>query len=170
MVIKWKYIAISVLIIAVSVFAFRWFYAVETEEDIIRRKMDEFVENIAKHKGAGIASNVLSSNKLADYFTNPCDIGIGISEISGVFGTEQIVNTAMRIRAMFKTISLKISDVTIIYNPKNERAVVEFSATFDGIFDNGENINGVRDLRCFLLKQDGQWKINIVNIRQVLEK
>lgn len=170
MVIRYKYIGIAAIILIFGAIAFWWFYEGETEEDQIRHLIAEIVENVNRRHDEGTSGNLLRSNRLPKYFTDPCEISIGISEVGGVYSEAQITNNAMRVRTMFKTIDSKINDLHIIYQPESEHAVVEFSAIFDGVLNNSESVHGVRDLRCDLVKQDGQWRISTINIRQVLEK
>ena len=170
MVVRYKYIGITAVILILGAMVFWWFYEGETEDDKIRRLLTEVVENVNRRHDEGTSGNLLRSNRLPKYFTDPCDVSIGVSEVGGVYSEAQITNNSMRARAMFKTISAQISDIHIIHRPDSERAIAEFSATLDGVFNNDETVHGVRDLRCELEKQDGQWKISTINIRQVLEK
>ena len=170
MVIRYKYMAIATIVIILGAVAAWWFFPRENDETQIRTLLNDITANISKKPTDGTSGNILKSNALPRYFVDPCEVSVGVSMISGTFSEHHIVNNSMRIRTMFKTISAQIDNISIYFDAEREFADVEFGAIFNGIANSGERVHGVRDLRCRVVKDDGKWKIQTVNIRQVLEK
>lgn len=165
-----KMILLLAVLIGGGLAVWYFFFNRESDEAQIRRVLSEIVENITKRGGDGTTSNLINSKALPKYFTSPCQVSLGGYIDSGFFTSESITNNAMRLRTMFKSITPAIKDLYLEIEPGGEAAVADFAASVRGVLNNGEHVDGVRDLRCKFVKVDGEWKVNNVNIREVLEK
>ncbi len=171
--VKKQIIKLVILLILLGIAGFSAWYVLfnrETDEAHIRRVLNEIVENITKRDGDGTTRNLINSKALPNFFTSPCNVSLGDYIDSGYFTSESITNNSMRVRTMFRSITPSIKDLYIEVAPSGESAIADFAASVRGVLSNGEHVDGVRDLRCKMVKIEGEWKVNNVNIREVLEK
>ncbi len=170
MVRKIRIAVLLLIMIAAAVGAWYFFANSESDEAHLRRVLSEIVENITKRNGDGTTSNLINSKALPRYFTSPCHVSLGGYIESGYFTSESITNNSMRVRSMFRVLSPAIKDLYLEIAPDGKTATADFVASVRGTLNNGEDVEGIRDLRCKMVKEDGSWKVNAVNIREVLEK
>ncbi len=170
MVRKIRIVILLLIMIAAAIGAWYFFADTESDEAHLRRVLSEIVLNITKRDGDGTTSNLIHSKALPGYFTSPCHVSLGGYVDSGDFTSESITNNSMRIRSMFRSLSPAIKDLYLEIAPDGKTATADFAASIRGVLNNGEEAEGIRDLRCKMVKQDGKWKVGAVNIREVLEK
>lgn len=166
---KLRVFLLIVLTAAIAYLAWYFFRPVD-DETSIRNVLNEVVSSITKLPADGTTNNFSKSRMLANYFTERCHLSIGAYIESGYFTPESITNNSMRLRTMFRYIQPSISNIIITIDPDGEKATADFSASVKAALNNGEQIKGEADLICKLIKSDGDWLINSVDIRDVLEK
>ena len=140
-----------------------------SDKEQIENNLLDFARLSSRTSADTTSSNLLKSRQLENYIAPECTVSVRVGMVSGTYTPGNVNTMAMRCKTLFKTAKLTFSDILVnVSSPTTAEA--EFNVTFQGVYKQGSEAEGVRELRCTAKKIDGKWRFDSFAIRQILEK
>lgn len=163
-----KQIVISIIVIAVAVAA--WFYFFPSEKKIVLKQMDKMIESINKADDEGNIAAAAKNLAFGALLNDKEEINITIDEFpyNGSHSASELASLAAqgRLYCVSIDIAIKGADVEI----KDNVATVNFTAAFTVITKFGGKYEEIRPFITTLKKIDKKWKFTTFRDNQVLKK
>ena len=157
----------ALLIVAIGITALVYFS--QSDEKSVRRQFDLLSESVSKGSNENMVAMAQKMQRLGTLFDETCRLELAVESLSGNYTRDEIRSYAARARSRFLTVSLRFSDLTVIF-PEAETAKVNLTARLTGRTSAGEYVNDPRELECLLKKIDKQWLFSHVEVIEVLRK
>lgn len=135
----------------------------------IRNVLISLEENASRSSGEKLPAGIIKNQALGNLFAPSSSLQFRTEMFSGEYTPSELTANAARLRLMFSSLKIGVSDIQIDLLAPTE-AVAYFTGTLKGRLKTGAFVDEVRDLSCKFVELDGEWKIKSMMIREVLEK
>jgi len=166
-VVKLKHILIALIAVGLCLFAV--LYLSPSEEKKVRKQFDLLSEYVSKDSNENAIAMANKMQKLGSLFGDSCELKIAVELLSGTYTREEIASYAARARARFSKVSLGFHDLEVTF-PENGVAKVTLTARLTGQTRAGEQMRETRELECLLEKKEKKWRLNRIEVIEVLRK
>jgi len=124
----------------------------------VRRAHAELASVLGKTGEDGDATALLEAHALQELFAEACEVSGDAGRLTGVYSPEEIASTALRTQALFHSIELTFSELSISF-PDPDRAVAQFSAVLTAIgkTERPGTLNENRAVVSRMQRVDGRW-------------
>lgn len=161
-----KNLAVAGILVAVG--AFILFLVTHSEEDNIRNQFKRLCEIGTRKSGENpliLASRV---SQIKELFDRQCHIDFPSHSISKKFSHQELVSLALNVLYWYDTLESSFYDLSI--HISNSIAQVVLTAKLTGKLRSGENVKDIQEVKCILLKIDGEWLFSEIYEVDVLER
>ena len=110
-----------------------------------------------------------STTNIKKLFSEKCNVQAPAYSVSRNYKPQDMSNIALMILSQYFELSLRFYDIEINI-PERKFAHVVLTAKLDGKLTTGEYVNEIHELECVLIKIEGDWLFNKIEIVDVLEK
>ena len=159
-------IAGTVLLLAAG--AVVWHFLQEIREEARAWKtVTTLAEDVSKSASENPATTLLKLKSSADAFDYPVQISAG-SRFSVGYDRETLRSSLARYRALFKLLTVSLSDQTVKIS--GDRARIEFAVqyTFEDKIS-AQKRSDVCDVTAEMIKRNNEWKIKSLQFSKVLQ-
>ncbi len=164
---KWQ-IALFAAILILGGISF-WYLQTDSPEAQVRRTLKNLCTIATKTPGESAVLAGLKVSRVSALFAPVCRLEFGHDLFTGDYTDAELSANLARFRARFTVVKVSIRDLEVTIETP-DRAVATFTGFLDGDLKSGEIISEVRDLSCSLTRDKEGWKIDRINIREILEK
>ena len=164
---KLRYLLIFLVVVGLGFLATRYFF--QSEEKRVRKQFDLLSEYVSKEPDENAIAMANKMQKLGSLFGDSCELKIAVELLSGTYTREEIASYAARARARFSKVSLGFHDLEVTF-PENGVAKVTLTARLTGQTRAGEQMRETRELECLLEKKEKKWRLNRIEVIEVLRK
>ena len=149
--------------------AFWAFRLSRSEEHKVKQVINQLVDLGKRPENPGPAELAIKITAIDNIFAEQVILDFGRRWNSGVFSNRSIEPLLVQYRKAFIHAELKMDDLTINI-PDQETANALFSCRLTGKLHRGDYIEEVRDVECRLKKIEGSWRIDKLEVNEVLER
>ncbi len=147
-----------------------WYlFLFENEETKVKKRFDYISEHIEKISGENPIVAAANVNRLKDDISETLLIIAPAYSISRKITIKDLSSYTLARRFHFKDISLKFYDFVIDFPDKNT-VTVNVTARMAGQLKSGEYVEDIHELNCRLQKKEDVWKLNELEVVEVLMK
>jgi hypothetical protein len=122
-----------------------------------------------KEPGEGELAAAQTAREAKEFFANPCTWTAEAFELSGRISTDEIAQYMFAARSRFDSLSVKFYDAVIDFK-EDGSALVTATVRVKGSQRDGDPINETHEIRCTMIKEDGNWLLKKVTVVEVLKK
>ncbi len=145
-------------------------FALQSEEAKVKAVLEELIRLGERPENPGAAELAVKIASIDDIFADRVVIEFGRrGRISGTYSPRSIEPLLVQYRKVFARAELAMDDFTVTVSPEDTANAV-FSCRLTGKLHRGDYIEEVRDVDCRLKKADGVWRIEKLDINEVLER
>ena len=145
-------------------------FSLRSEEAKVKRIVAELVKLGERPASPGAAELAVKIASIDDIFADQVEISFGRRfGLSGVYTPRSIEPLLVQYRKVFIHAAMAADDLTVTIESEDTANAV-FSCRLTGKLHRGDYIEEVRDVECRLKKLAGVWKIDRLNINEVLER
>ncbi len=145
------------------------FFLFQTEEGRIKKQFKRLSEIMSKSSGESQLALAAKTSKLEELFDTHCNINFPAHAISKKFSQRDIISSALHVLIQYGELSCRFQDFNIQI-PAADTAEAILTATLTGKMSSGEKVRDFHELRCGLVKIEGEWRFSAIEIVDVLEK
>lgn len=146
-----------------------WYLCRDSEELKITRTLRALCTLASKPEKESAALGAVKISKTDDVFAPSCRFEFKHEMFSGSYTPREITGQLTRYRAFVRWSEASMRDLQIL-EITPERATAVFTGFLEGATTDGKGISEVRDLFCELVKVEGEWRIDELTVREILEK
>lgn len=165
--VKAKHIIIALVILAGGIIAFFVFF--QSEEAKVRRQFERVAEKIEKTPEESVIVSATKANRVSEAFAETCTVHAPAYSFSKDVSSDELSTHILSMRSQYSIISVKLYDFVIDF-PEKASARVRLTASVEGKLTTGESTKDLHELKCRLRKIEDTWRIEEVEIVQVLKK
>lgn len=144
------------------------FFHMRSDRIQIKRRFDQLSELAGRSSGENMIVMAAQTEKLSNLFAAEAVLAVPVHNLEGTYSRREIVQSALRIKSQSESIRLDFYDLEIV-QIIGEKALCRVTARVQATVD-GEQINEVRELDCFLLKEDSRWVFSEFRISEILQR
>ena len=165
--VKAKHIIIAGVVLAVGIIAFFVFF--QSEETKVKRQFKRIAKKIEKTPEESIVIAATKANRISEAFTKICTVHAPAYSFSRDIPSDELSTLILSMRSQYSEISVKLYDFVIDF-PEKGNALARLTASMEGKLTTGESTADLHELKCKLRKIDDIWRLNEVEMVQVLKK
>ena len=145
-------------------------FSLQSEETKVKQVLEKLILLGERPENPGAAELAVKLGSIDDIFADQVVIEFGRrSRISGTYTQRSIEPLLVQYRKVFSRAHLDMDDLTVTISPEDTANAV-FSCRLSGKLQGQDYIEEVRDIDCRLKKTDGVWRIEKLDINEVLER
>lgn len=165
--VKYKYILYAVVSIAILTAIYFIFFYVNDEAEI-RSRLDTLVQYCNKTEDESASRKIIKNQILQNFFTDSCNFSVGHGGLKGAYTNVRAAGEILRLSAFFKTINIKLSDITVKIN--SDTATASGNVDFTAELKESKTVNEVREIIFTLKKIEKKWLISKIEINEIFSK
>ena len=154
---------------AVCICAFVAVFFLKSEEHKVKLVLDKLIYLGERPENPGAAELAVKLGSIDDIFAEQVSLDFGRRFLSGIYSSRSIEPLLVQYRKAFVRADLKMDDLTVTISPEDTANAI-FSCRLTGKLHRGDQIEEVRDVECRLKKTEGKWRIEKLEINEVLER
>jgi hypothetical protein len=166
-VVKAKHIIIAGVILVGGIIAFLAFF--QSEEAKVKKQFKRVAKKVEKTPEESIVVSATKANRIGEAFTGICKVQAPAYSFSRDVSSDELSTHILSMRSQYSEISVKLYDFVIDF-PEKGIAQAVFTASMEGKLTTGESTADLHELKCKLRKIEGTWRIEEVEIVEVLKK
>ena len=165
--VKTKHIIIAGVFLAGGIIAFFVFF--QSEEAKVKKQFERVAKQIEKSSEESIVVSATKANRIGEAFTEICTVHAPAYSFSRDIPSDEVSTLILSMRSQYSEISVKLYDFVIDF-PEKGIAQAGLTASMEGKLTTGESTADLHELNCRLRKIEDIWRIEEVEIVQVLKK
>jgi hypothetical protein len=166
-VVKAKHIIIAGVVLVGGIIAFFVFF--QSEEAKVKGQFKRIAEKIEKKPEESIVVAATKANRISEAFTGICTVHAPAYSFSRDISSDELSTLILSARSQYSEISVKLYDFVIDF-PEKGIAQAGFTASMEGKLTTGEPTADLHEFSCKLRKIEDTWRIEKVEMVQVLKK
>ncbi len=144
------------------------FFFSADEKDDIKALFDRVAATIGKEAGENAIAGMAKIKSLRLFFIEQCWVDAPVYRLNQAMTFDEIAAFVFKERAAYKQITMRFQRFLIDIKKQNE-AMVNVAAGFAGKTTGGGRVEDVHQLSCRLLKKDGEWRIEQIQVVEVTD-
>ena len=165
--VKTKHAIIAGVILVAGVIAFFVFFP--SEEAKIKRQFNRIAKKVEKTPEESVVVAATKANRIGEAFTESCTVHAPDYSFSKEISSDELSTYILSMRSQYSEISVELYDFIIDF-PEKGKARVTLTASMEGKLTTGESTAETHELKCGLRKIEDIWRIEEVEVVQVLKK
>ena len=165
--VKPRHMVIAGCVVAAGVLAFFVFW--QSEEAKVKKRFAFIGEKIEKSPPENKLISAAKANRILEAFTETVGVRAPAYDFSREISSDEMTPLVLNVRSRYSEISLKFHDFVIDF-PEKGTAQVAVTATMEGKLTTGETVEDLHELKCGLLKTEDVWRLNEIEVVEVLKK
>lgn len=141
----------------------------ESEEGKIKKQFDFISDSVKKEAGENPIIGAAKIKQITDILTDPCIVEIPFRSESRTMSSQEISSYIYARRTHLETLSLDFHDIAVDI-PDETSAKASSLAVFKGEIKSGEQYEEMYEFDFSLTKTDDTWRINRVEVIEVVER
>lgn len=144
----------------------------ESEEDIIRRRLNEVTRTFGKAGNEGFLVQMESARKITRYFDEICDVRLPKFHREAKMTKDHITQNAIMVRKFSKTLELQAYDLEFFFpeGEEKDRCRLLFTGMVNANLNTGERFREAYDLEIHWVKKEGEWLIEGIGFSGILHR
>lgn len=135
----------------------------------IKQQFDILSENIEKTPGENKLIAAANARRVREIFAETVIIHAPTYDYARELAVAELPALVLRARTAYAELSLNFTDYAIEF-PQEDQAQVRVTARLRGLLQSGETVEDFQELDCRLRQIDDTWRIEAVEVVEVLER
>lgn len=172
MIRKVIFISGLLLLLAAGAFFIWKSFIGETDEDVIRRRLNEVTSCFGKVGKEGFLVQLEQARKIAKYFDEVCDVRLPKFHREAKMNRDNITQNTVTVRQLANTLELSVYDLEFFFPAEGERTRCRllFTGMVNAEFRSGDRFREAYDLEMTWVKKEGEWLIDGVGFSGILQR
>ena len=163
-----KYIFLLLFVIAGA--AGVWFFcSSDSDEAQVKRVFKTLCRMATKRAGENPAAAGLMISKTDKIFAGEFSVKIGNGMFDGIYNPTKMTADLARYRAVFTEVEVDAQDMEITF-PAQDTAEAVCTGVLKGRTRTGSGVSEAREVICTLLRTQDGWRINKLEIKEIMQR